>query len=213
MKIGIIGSGIVGQQLGLGLSRLGHEVKIGTRDPSKLNDWLNQAGKKSSAGSNEEAAKYGEMIVLATRWEGTENAVMLAGIENFAGKIVLDVTNPLDFSKGGPPRLDSSPGDSGGEKVQRWLPLSKVVKAFNIINAYIMVGPEREEGDPDLFICGNDQEAKNLITEISRKWGWKNIIDLGDIAESYWLEALAMVWIHYGFKYNIWTHAFKLLKK
>ncbi len=213
MKIGIIGSGVVGQQLGLGLSRLGHEVKIGTRDPSKLKDWLNQAGKKATAGSNEDAAKFGEMIVLATNWTGIENAIMLSGKENFIGKIVLDVTNPLDFSRGTPPRLDSSPDNSGGEKVQRWLPDSKVVKAFNIINAYIMVGPKREEGDPDLFICGNDQTAKNQVEDFAGKWGWKSIIDLGNISEAYWLEALAMVWIHYGFKTNTWTHAFKLLKK
>ena len=213
MKIGIIGSGIVGQQLGNGFLRLGHEVKIGNREPSKLSEWLKQAGEKASAGSNKEAAGFGELIVLATGWAGTENAISISGKENFAGKTVIDVTNPLDFSKGSPPQLDASPGNSGGEKVQRWLPDSGVVKAFNTINAYIMINAKRAEGDPDLFICGNDPEAKNKVTNFAKQWEWKNIIDMGDISEAYWLEALAMLWIHYGFKNNNWSHAFKLLIK
>ena len=213
MNIGIIGSGIVGQQLGNGFLRLGHSVKIGTREPTKLSDWLHQAGENASVGSNKEAAAFGELIVLATGWAGTENAINIAGKENFAGKILLDVTNPLDFSKGTPPQLDASPGNSGGEKIQRWLPDSKVVKAFNIINAYIMINPKREEGDPDLFICGNDPEAKSKVTDFAKQWEWKSIIDMGDISEAYWLETLTMLWIHYGFKNNSWSHAFKLLKK
>jgi predicted dinucleotide-binding enzyme len=213
MKIGIIGSGVVGQQLGIGLTGLGHEVKIGTRDVFKLSDWLKQAGKKASVGSNKEAAEFGEMIVLCTRWEGTENAINLAGRANFSGKIVMDVINPLEHSHGSPPGLDSSPGNSGSEKIQKWLPDSKVVKAFNIINAYIMIQPKREEGNPTLFICGNDADAKKLISSFAKGWGWERIIDMGDISESFWLDALAMLWIRYGFKYKVRTHAFKLLKK
>ena len=109
MKAGIIGSGTVGQQLGLGLSRLGYEVKIGTRNVSKLKEWQEKAGEKSSVGSNEEAAIFGEIILLATSWAGTENAINLSGKKNFANKVVIDVTNPLDFSQGVPPKLDSSP--------------------------------------------------------------------------------------------------------
>ncbi|HKB86238.1 MAG TPA: NADPH-dependent F420 reductase [Ignavibacteriaceae bacterium] len=213
MKIGIIGSGVVGQQLGIGLSKLGHEVKIGSRNPAKLSDWKKQAGEKSSAGTNAEAAKFGELIFLATGWEGTENALNLAGKENFTEKIVVDVTNPLAHSKGGPPGLDAAPGNSGGEKIQSWLPDSKVVKAFNTVNAYIMAVPHREEGDPDLFICGNDEGAKSQVAGFAEQWGWKSIIDMGNITEAYWLEALTMLWIHYGFKNNVWSHAFKLLKK
>jgi predicted dinucleotide-binding enzyme len=211
MKIGIIGSGIVGQQLGIGMVRLGHDVKIGTRDPSKLNDWLKKVGDKASVGNDEDAAKFGELIVLCTRWIGTENAINLAGKSNFSGKVVMDVTNPL--LPGTPPGFDASPGNSGGEKIQNWLPDSKVVKAFNIINAYIMINPHRDEGDPDLFICGNDNNAKNQIIKFAEGWGWKSIIDLGEISEAYWLETLTMLWVHYGFKFNIWSHAFKLLKK
>ena len=213
MKIGIIGSGVVAQQLGLGLIKLGNEVKLGTRDTSKLNEWKQQAGNKASVGSNEDAAKFGELIVLATGWAGTENAIKLAGKQNFDGKIVMDVTNPLDFSKGTPPRLDASPANSGGEKVQQWLKDSKVVKAFNTINAYTMINAPREEGDPDLFICGNDVEAKKTVTKFADGWGWKSVIDMGDISMAYWLEAFAMMWILYAFKTNSWSHAFKLLKK
>ncbi len=213
MNIGVIGSGVVGQQLGIGLTRLGHEVKIGTRDVSKLNDWLKQAGKKSSVGSNKEATAFGEVIFLCTAWTGTENAINLAGKSNFAGKIVVDVTNPLDFSHGSTPRIASTPENSAGAQVQKWLPDSKVVKAFNIVNAYTMIQPKREEGMPDLFICGNDMNAKKAVSEFARGWGWESIIDIGNISEAYWLEALTMLWINYGFRNNCWTHAFKLLKK
>ncbi len=213
MKIGIIGSGTVGQQLGLGFIRLGHEVKIGTRSVDKLKDWINQAGEKASTGSPAEASKFGELLVLATSWEGTEGAIKIAGKENFSGKILIDVTNPLDFSQGPPPKIAVSPGNSGGEQIQKMLPKTKVVKAFNIISAYIMIKPGREEGDPDLFIAGNDSEAKQKVTSLAEELGWKSVIDMGDLSQSYWLETLAMMWIYYGFKNNSWSHAFKLLKK
>lgn len=213
MKVGIIGSGLVGQQLGHGFLRLGHEVKIGTRDTSKLNDWLKQAGTKASVGSTENVAKYGELIVIATAWAGTENAINLAGKENFSGKIVIDVTNPLDFSNGFPPKFAVNVGNSAGEQIQRMLPGSKVVKAFNIINAYVMINPKREEGDPDLFIAGNDQAAKDKVKSIAEQWGWKSVIDTGDISQALFLEALTQIWIGYAAKTNKYEHAFKLLKK
>ena len=213
MNIGIIGSGIVGKQLGLGLARAGNDVKIGTRDESKLNDWKKEAGSKASAGSNEEAAKFGEIIILATAWSGTENAIALSGKENFSGKILIDVTNPLDFSQGSPPKIAVTFDNSGAQQVQNWLPDAKVVKAFNIVNAYTMIKPVYEEGSPDLFIAGNDNKAKEKVTSIAKQLGWVSIIDLGDLTEAIWLETLTMLWVHYGFKYNSWTHAFKLLKK
>jgi 8-hydroxy-5-deazaflavin:NADPH oxidoreductase len=213
MKIGIIGSGIVGQQLGLGLTRIGNEVIIGTRDGSKLNDWKKEAGGKASVGSNQDAAKFGEAIVLATAWSGTENAISITGKENFSGKILIDVTNPLDFSQGSPPKIAVSFDNSGAQHIQKWLPDAKVVKAFNIINAHTMINPKYEEGDPDLFIAGNDGKAKEEVASIAKQLGWINIIDLGDLSEAIWLETLTMLWVHYGFKFNNWTHAFKLLKK
>lgn len=213
MKVGILGSGIVAQQLGNGFLRIGDEVKLGTRDSSKLSDWLKQAGSKASVCSFEDAAKFGEMIILATFWAGTENVINLAGKKNFAGKILIDVTNPLDFSKGTPPRFDAAVGNSGGERIQNWLPESEVVKAFNTVNAFIMINPMREEGMPDLFIAGNEDKAKSSVSSIAKKWGWQSVHDIGDISNAFLLEAFAQLWIAYGFKNNSWGHAFKLLKK
>jgi len=214
MKVGILGSGIVGQQLGLGFIRLGNEVMIGTRDKSKLNDWQKVAGEKGSVGSFEDAAKFGDVNVLSTFWAGTENAIMIAGAENFSGKVIIDTTNPLDFSNGPPPKFDASVGNSAGEQVQKWMPGAKVVKAFNTIGAHIMIHPERESGeDPDLLIAGNYDDAKKSVTALAKQLGWKSVIDIGDISQSFFLEAFAHLWIIYGFKFNNWTHAFKLIKK
>jgi hypothetical protein len=216
MKIGILGSGTVGQQLGLGFLKAGHEVKIGTRNPEKLRDWQNQAGEKGSVGSFTEAAAFGEMIVLATKWAGDAamKAVESAGKKNFRDKIVIDVTNPLDFGAAGqPPKTAVAYPDSAGAIVQSWLPDSKVVKAFNIINAHYMADPKFEEGPPTLFICGDDKAANDQVAKIASEWGWQDVIDIGGIQESYLLEGLAMLWIRYGFANNYWKHAFRLMRK
>lgn len=213
MKIGILGSGVVGQQLGIGLIKIGNEVKIGTRDSSKLIDWLKDVDNKGSVGSFEEAAIFGEVIIIATSWKGTENAIELAGKENFTNKVVIDVTNPLDFSEGVPPKFAVTLGNSAGEQIQKILPDSKVVKAFNFVSAYIMCNPKREEGMPTFFVAGNDEEAKKLVIKFAGDFGWEDIIDMGNIENAFWLETLAMFWINYGFKNNNWVHAFKLLKK
>ncbi len=212
MKIGIIGSGAVGQTLAAGLLKLGHSVKIGTRNPDKLADWLKAAGDKASIGSFEESAKFGEAIILATLWGGTKNAVESAGANNFAGKIVLDVTNPLNFSESGAAKLESSQGHSGAELIQTYIPGAKIAKAFNHIGAHIMIKPAFEGGVPDLFLAG-DADAKKFTTEIALAWGWNSVIDLGDLSQSYLLEAFAMLWIKYAFNTGTWNHAFKLLLK
>jgi hypothetical protein len=213
MKVGIIGSGTVGRQLAIGLTRSGHEVKIGTRDTSKLNEWMKSIDENIYVAGLNETTAFGDLIVLATSWTGTKNAIELAGKENFENKTVIDVTNPLNLSQGSSPKLDSSPGYSAGEKIQKWLPNSKIVKAFNTVSASIMINPKLEEGAPDLVIAGNDNDSKELVSAIAEEFGWQNIIDIGDITESYLLEALAMLWIVYGFRRNHWTHAFKLLSK
>ena len=215
MKIGIIGSGIVAQQLGLGFLRLGHEVQLGTRNQGKLSEWRKQAGAKAIVGALEDAARFGEMIVLATKWDNgaTENAITLAGKDHFTGKIVIDVTNPLTFgAEGQPPKLPIGYPHSAGKMIQDWLPQSKVVKAFNIINANYMANPVLKEGIPDMFIAGNDLTAKNRVKEVAKAWGCE-VHDIGDIGQSYLLEALAFLWITYGFINHHWNHAFKLLKQ
>jgi predicted dinucleotide-binding enzyme len=212
MDIGILGSGPVGQALGAGFASLGHIVKIGSREPEseKLQQWLAGVGEDGSIGTFEEAASFGEIIVLATKWEGTENAIALAGEDNFAGKIIIDVTNPL--AAGAPPRLALGTVDSGGETVQRWLPGSKVVKAFNTVGAHSMVNPQFLGGPPTMFICGNDEKAKELVADLCDAFGWETV-DIGGIEGSRLLEPLAMLWITYGFRTNSWNHAFKLLQK
>ena len=215
MRIGIIGSGVVAQAVATGLAALGHEIKIGTRHPAKedLQAFLKKAGPKASSGSFTEAGRFGDIVVLATSWSGTENALKLAGTGALAGKIIIDVTNPLKMNSKGPPSLAVCGNDSAGEQVQRWLPQSNVVKAFNHVGNALMYKPQLPGGPPDMFIAGNDADAKRKVTEeILKPFGW-NVSDLGGIEMARYLEALAMIWIVYGFSNNYWTHAFKLLKQ
>jgi predicted dinucleotide-binding enzyme len=214
MKIGILGSGPVGQALGTAFADLGYDVMMGSRDPNqeKVRNWLNKTGKNVMSGNFQDTAEFGEIIVLSTLWEGTENAIKLANPENLAGKILMDATNPLDFTKGPVPVLSPSGNDSGGEQVQRWLPDSKVVKCFNIVGNSHMYKPDFPGGKPDMFICGNDEEAKKSVLDILEKFGWQGC-ELGGIEISRYLEPLAMVWVTFGFKTNSWNHAFKLLRK
>lgn len=212
MKIGIIGSGDVGQRLGGGFIEIGHEVKIGTRDPQKMADWVTKHGSRASVGSFAEAASYGDLVVVATSWAGTESAISMADPKNFAGKTIIDVTNPLDFSKGLPPTLAVGHTDSAGETVQRMLPDAKVVKAFNTVGNPHMVHPDFPGGRPTMFVCGNDEDAKKAVIGILTSFGWESI-DIGGIEGSRLLEPLAMLWITYYFRTGTGNHAFKLLRK
>ncbi|MBK8184528.1 MAG: NAD(P)-binding domain-containing protein [Candidatus Competibacteraceae bacterium] len=214
MKIGILGTGNVGQALGSGFAQLGHEVKMGSRDPrqEKVKDWVTKVGANASAGTFAEAAAFSELAVLCTIWNGTENAIRLAGPNNLAGKIVIDTTNPLDFSGGIPPKLAVGHTDSAGEKIQRWLPDAKVVKAFNIVGSPHMFRPDFAGGPPDMFICGDDDGAKATVTEVLKAFGW-SVVDIGDIDCARYLEPMAMVWIRHFFRINSVNHAFKLLRK
>jgi predicted dinucleotide-binding enzyme len=213
MKVGILGSGVVGQALGTAFAALGHEVKIATREPGggKLGEWLGKTGAKASEGAFAETAMFGDLLVLATPWSGTRSAIQLAGPENTANKTVIDVTNPLDFSRGAP-ALALGFDTSAGEEVQRWLPGAHVVKAFNIIGNKFMFRPQFAGGPPTLFYAGNDAGAKATVKKIIEDFGLEPI-DLGGIEMSRYLEPLAMVWIVYGFTTKSWDHAFKLLRK
>ncbi|MEM2759170.1 MAG: NAD(P)-binding domain-containing protein [Nitrososphaerales archaeon] len=211
MKIGILGSGDVGRKLGDGFIELKHTVKIGTRDPSKVKEWVSKHGNNASSGSFAEAAEFGELVVIATLWAGTSNAIKLADPKNFAGKVVIDVTNPLDFSQGFP-RLSVGHTDSAGETIQRMLPHARVVKAFNIVGNPHMINPDFAGGPPTMFICGNDIAAKKIVGAMLTSFGWETI-DIGAIEGSRLLEPLAMLWITYYFKANSGNHAFKLLRK
>ena len=214
MRVGILGTGEVARALGSGLVDLGYEVRFGTRDPlaDKAKALVAKVGPKATIGTFADAAQFGEIVVLATLWKGTENAIRLAGQDHLAGKVVLDTTNPLDFDKGVPPTLVVGHTDSAGEQVQRWLPKARVVKAFNIVGNAHMVHPRFPGGPPDMFICGNDAAAKQTVLDICTAFEYP-ASDLGGIEMSRYLEPLAMVWIVYGFRNNTWNHAFKLLRK
>lgn len=214
MRVGILGSGGVGQDLGLGFIGLGHDVKMGSRNPAKdeIKAWLSKAGKRASAGTFAEAAAFGELAVLAILWTGTENAIHLAGPDNFVGKVVIDVTNPLFFQSNALPGLAVSGIDSAGEQVQRWLPKAKVVKAFNSVNHAHMVKPSFPGGPPDMFICGDDAVAKETVAGICRGFGW-GVVDMGKLEAARLLEPLALIYIRNAIQTGKWDYAFKLLKK
>jgi len=197
MKVGILGTGEVGQALAAGFKKYGHEVKLGHRDPKQ---------------PYADAARFGEVVLLCTPWSGTENAIQLTDPKNLAGKVVIDVTNPLKFAEGAPPQLAVGCTDSGGEQVQRWLPQSRVVKAFNVVGSTLMVDPKLPGGPPDMFIAGNDAAAKQAVTQICKQFGWP-VVDIGGIEGSRLLEPLAMLWVVVGFKLNRWEQAWKLVHK
>jgi predicted dinucleotide-binding enzyme len=212
MTVGVLGSGDVGKVLAAGFVSLGHEAKIGSRDPEKLKGWASASAPRASAGTFEEAARFGDVIVLATLGAGTEDAIRLAGEKNFDGKVVIDATNPLDFSGGMPPKLFVGHTDSLGERVQRLIPKARVVKAFNTVGNAHMINPQFPGGPPDMFICGNDTDAKKVVTQICREFGW-GVIDIGGIEGSRHLEPMCLVWVLHGALTNSWNHAFKMLEK
>ena len=211
MKVGILGSGDVGQALGRGFAARGHEVIIGSRTPDsgKLKAWVEKTGNRASTGTFAQAAAHGDTLVLATLGTGAEQAINLAGPSNFAGKLLIDVTNPLDFSKGMPPGLFIGTTDSLGERIQRMLPEAKVVKCFNTVGNSRMVDPTYKE--VEMLICGNDKTAKDEAARILKEFGWKGVIDIGGIEGARWLEALVPLWVRVGIALNNWNNVFRVL--
>jgi predicted dinucleotide-binding enzyme len=212
MKVGVLGSGPVGQAQAAGFLSRGHEVMIGTRDPAKLSNWVAQAGASASVGTNAEMADFAELAVVATLGDAAEAALELAGPERLAGKVVIDVTNPLEYLDDGSVRLAFGHDDSLGERVQRKVPDADVVKAFNIVGAPYMVDPDLPGGPPTMLICGNDDEAKATVIGICESFGWE-AADIGSIERSRYLEPVAMAWVSYGVVSGSWDHAFKMLHK
>lgn len=210
-RVGILGSGVVGKQLGRGFAKHGYDVMLGSRDPAKLESWKKETSGKVAAGTFAQAAAHGSIVILATAGMGTEAAVDLAGAKNFAGKLVLDATNPLDFSHG-TPELFLGTTDSLGERVQRKLPDAKVVKCFNTVGNVRMVDPKFTEGTPPMMICGNDPAAKRQTEEILRELGWPGALDVGSIDAARWLEALVPLWVRAGQALHTFEHAFKVVR-
>lgn len=200
MKIGVLGSGMVGQTVGAKLVELGHEVIIGTRDPQKLAEWAKTVKGSVTIGSFAEAASSGELIFLATNGVGTLNALELAGQANFDGKVVIDISNPLDFSKGFPPSLTVCNTDSLGEQVQRALPNAKIVKSLNTVTAALMVDASLLPGEHVIYVAGNDAAAKKQVTDILKNWfKWQAVVDVGDITSARATEMILPIWVRlYG---------------
>lgn len=211
MKIGILGTGDVGKALGTGFIALGHEVKMGSRKAGnpKATEWVGKAGKKASEGSFKDAAKFGEIVVLCTLGNVSEEIVKGVA-SDLKGKIVWDATNPLDFSTGAP-RLSIVGHDSLGEHVQKAAPGAQVVKVFNTVGNALMFKPNLAGGPPTMFIAGNDDAAKKKTEALLKDFGWETA-DIGGIEGSRYLEAMCMTWVAYGFKHGVWTHAYKLLR-
>jgi len=197
MKIAVLGSGTVGRTIAGKLIANGHDVVVGTRDPAKLADWLSGDGKGGRVGSPAETAAHGEIVFNATAGSASLDALAAAGAANFAGKILIDVANPLDFSKGMPPSLAVCNTDSLGEQIQAAFPDARVVKALNTVNTSVMVDPRGvADGDHHLFICGNDAQAKDTVTTLLKEeFGWLHVIDLGDITGARGTEMYLPIWI------------------
>jgi predicted dinucleotide-binding enzyme len=212
-RVGVIGSGVVGQTLAAGLASRGHDVMLGSRDPAKddVRAWLERAGDGVSAGTFADTAEHGELLVLATLGVATLSAVELAGPQRFAGKVVIDATNPLDFSGGFPPSLAWEDGRSLGESVQAAIPDARVVKAFNIIGNPYFVDPRFAGGTPTMLIAGNDDEAKATVGKVVEDFGWPPAVDLGGIEAARELEELCILWVRIGGVRGAWDHGFALL--
>ena len=199
MKMGVLGSGMVAQGLSARLAELGHEVVIGTRDAEKLKGWQS-SNQKVLIGSFAKTAAHGEMVINATNGAASLNALSMAGEENLVDKILVDVSNPLDFSNGFPPSLTVFGRDSLAEQIQRAFPLTKVVKTLNTVTARVMTHPlEVANGDHHVFISSNDVDSKTQVTDLLRSFGWIHIFDLGDLSTARGTEAYLLLWVRlYG---------------
>ena len=196
-NIAILGTGMVGDSIGTKLVSLGYKVKMGSRtaDNEKAVAWSDRNGALSSYGTFAEASASGDIIFNCTSGHASLEALQLAGRENLQGKILVDVANPLDFSKGMPPSLSICNTDSLGETIQRQFADVKVVKALNTLSCQLMVNPGILKVPGNIFICGNDSAAKGEVENLLREFGWEQIIDLGDITSARGTEQLLPIWI------------------
>ena len=214
MKVGIIGSGIVGQVLAKAFTSEGHSVKLGTRDITKEEVIkFKEANPAVTVGSFADTAAFGELLVLAIGGSVAEEAIKLSGIKNFSGKVVIDATNPIAAAppENGVLKFFTNLDESLMERIQKQLPDAKLVKAFNSVGNAFMYKPSFPGGIPTMFICGNDPEAKKTVTDILQSFDWETE-DMGSIEAARAIEPLCILWCIPGFIRNQWNHAFKLLK-
>lgn len=213
MRVGVIGSGIVGQTLADGFLKHGHEVMRGSRDTAKLAAWRAGAGSRASAGTFADAAAFGEVVVLAVKGTAALEAVRACGVA-LSGKTVIDPTNPIADAPpvNGVIRFFTGPNESLMETLQAAAPAARFVKAFSCVGSALMVNPSLPGGKPTMFVCGNDDGAKRQVTAILDQLGWETE-DCGGAEAARAIEPLCMLWCIPGFRKNDWTHAFKLLRR
>ncbi len=211
MKIGVLGSGDVAKTLASGFLKHGHDVKMGTRTASKLADWAKQHP-QASVGSFADAAGFANMVVLAVKGTVASDALRSAGAANLAGKPVMDATNPIAEAPpvNGVLKFFTNLDESLMERLQREFPTAHFVKAFNSVGHLLMINPQFKAGKPTMFICGNDETAKQAVRGILDQFGWETA-DMGKAEAARAIEPLCMLWLIPGFLRNQWSHAFKLL--
>lgn len=211
MTIGVLGAGPAGRTLARGFLGRGHPVMIGSRDPAKLQDWQAAEGRGVASGTYAETAAFADLVVLSVLGTAAEDVLRSAGPDRLTGKVVLDASDPLDFSSGRP-GLFVGTTDSLGERLQRLVPGAFVVKGLNTVLADVMVDPSLTGGDPDMFIAGDSEEAKQTVTTLLAEFGWP-VVDLGGIESARWLEAISLAWVVYSHRTGKTHHAFKLVGK
>lgn len=211
-KVGIFGSGTVAKTLGNGFLKYGYEVMLGTRDPSKLDEWKSQASGNASVGTFNEVASYGELIVLAVKGTAAKEVVK-TNKENLKGKTIIDTTNPIADTapENGVLLFFTTLTKSLMEEMQEHCPESNFVKAFNCMGSHHMVNPSFAQ-KPSMFICGNNNNAKQEVREIIEKFG-HDTEDMGKAEAARAIEPLCMLWCIPGFLSNEWNHAFRLMKR
>jgi len=212
MKIGILGSGDVAKMLAAGFTEHGHDVMMGTGHPAKLADWLSDHA-SARVGSFDDAAGFGEIIVLAVKGTAALDVLHAAAAGNLAGKTVIDATNPIADAPpaNGVLKFFTNLDESLMERLQQEYPDADFVKAFNSVGNRSMVNPQFQGGKPTMFICGNDEKAKDQVRGILDQFGWETE-DMGNVESARAIEPLCMLWCIPGFLHNDWTHAFKLLR-
>lgn len=215
MKIGIIGSSNVGQALGTAFLTEGYEVMLGSRTPEKeeVQQWKSKNA-KAQTGTLDITAQFGELLILAVAGGAAVSAVEQAGVTHFAGKIVIDTTNPIASAppEDGVLKFFTDQNGSLLEKIQQVIPDASVVKAFNSVGSPLMYKPQFSGGTPTMFICGNDAAAKKTVTDILTAFGWETE-DMGKAISARAIEPLCILWCIPGLAHNDWNHAFKLLKQ